>query len=158
MLEEKDFKQAKAVYNSLCQMLEENDWHYEKHEENFTITCGARGDDLPMTFVIEVDLKRQIVSLLSQMPFTVPEDRRSAVAVAVTKANYGIVDGSFDFNYLSGNIIFRMTSSYRESLIGKNLFSYMLMCACYTIDEYNDKFLTVAKNDMGFDEILGFIK
>ena len=103
-------------------------------------------------------MQRQLVSLLSQMPFAVPENRRTALAVAVSQANNGMVDGSFDFDYLSGRIIFRMTSSYRESLIGKELFTYMLSCACYTIDEYNDKFLMVAKNEMSAEEILDYIK
>ena len=122
------------------------------------INCGAQGDDLPMEIIIRVDVKRQLVSLLSQMPFAVPENRRTALAVAVSTANSGIVDGSFDFNYVSGKIIFRMTSSYRESLIGKELLAYMLMCSCYTIDEYNDKFLMIAKNNMSYDEIVNFIK
>ena len=92
------------------------------------------------------------------MPFAVPENRRTALAVAVSQANNGMVDGSFDFDYLSGRIVFRMTSSYRESLIGKQLFEYMLSCACFTIDEYNDKFLMVAKNEMSAEEILDYIK
>ena len=158
MSEEKDLKQAQTVYNALCEMLSERDWHYEKFEEDLTIKCGAQGEDLPMEIIVEVDRQRQLVSLLSQMPFAVPENRRTALAVAVSQANNGMVDGSFDFDYLSGRIIFRMTSSYRESLIGKELFTYMLSCACYTIDEYNDKFLMVAKNEMSAEEILDYIK
>lgn len=158
MSEEKDLKQARAVYKALCDMLDERDWRYNKNETDLTILCGAQGDDLPMQIIIEVDTTRQIVSLMSEMPFAVPEKRRAALAVAVSKANNGMVDGSFDYNYLNGKIVFRMTSSYRESLIGKNLFAYMLECACYTIDEYNDKFLMVAKTEMSINEILDFIK
>ena len=73
-------------------------------------------------------------------------------------ANYGMVDGCFDYDYLNGVIIFRLTSSYRESLIGKDMLGYMLMCSCHTIDDYNDKFLSVAKNSMTIDEIVEFIK
>lgn len=158
MSEEKELKQAQTVYKALCEMLNERDWHYEKDEENLAIKCGAQGDDLPMEIIVEVDRKRQLVSLLSQMPFAVPENRRTALAVAVSQANNGMVDGSFDFDYLSGRIVFRLTASYRESLVGKELFAYMLMCACYTIDEYNDKFLMVAKNEMSAEEILDYIK
>lgn len=158
MSEEKDMKQAKAVFMALCAMLDEHDWQYEKFEEDLTIKSGAQGDDLPININIEVDRQRQLVSLLSQMPFSVPESRRTALAVAVSQANNNMVDGSFDYDYLSGRIVFRMTSSYRESLIGKGLFAYMLSCACYTVDEYNDKFLVVAKNEMSVEEILDYIK
>ena len=158
MEDEKDLKRAQTVYKTLCQMLDDNQWKYKKNEEELSIHCGAQGDDLPMEITIEVDKKRQLVTLLSPMPFAVPEKRRSALAVAVSKANYGIVDGSFDYDFLSGRIVFRLTACYHESLIGKELFNYMLMCSCYTIDEYNDKFLMVAKSDMSTDEILNFIR
>ena len=158
MSEEKELKQAQAVYKSLCEMLDERDWHYEKYEEDLSIKCGAQGEDLPMEIVIEVDKERQLVSLFSKMPFNVGENRRAALAVAVSQANNGMVDGNFDFDYLNGRIYFRMTSSYRESLISKALLEYMLMCSCATIDEYNDKFLIVAKNEMSIDEILEYIK
>jgi len=158
MSEEKELKQAQNVFKSLCEMLDERDWHYEKYEEDLTIKCGAQGEDLPMEILMKVDKQRQIVTLLSPMPFAVSENRRSALAVAVSQANHGMIDGSFDYDYLTGRIFFRMTSSYRESLIGKALLSYMLLCACQTIDEYNDKFLMVAKNNMTVEEIVEFVK
>ena len=158
MLEEKDLKQAKTVYKSLCDMLDARDWHYKRDDEALMIYSGAQGDDLPMQFRIEVDQVRQLVTLLSQMPFTVPENRRAELAVAVSQANNGMVDGSFDYDYTSGIIIFRLTSSYRESLIGKDLFEYMLMCSLTTIDNYNDKFLAVSKNDMTVEDILKFVQ
>lgn len=158
MSEEKELKQAQSVYKALCDMLDEREWHYEKDEEALSIKCEAQGEDLPMEILIEVDRDRKLVSLLSEMPFNVPENRRTELAVAVSQANNGMVDGSFDYDFITGSIIFRLTSSYRESLIGKELLAYMLMCACYTIDEYNDKFLMVAKNEMTIEEILEFVK
>lgn len=158
MSEEKDLKRAQAVYATLCDMLTELDWHFQKDEEHLMIECSARGDDLPMELRVEVDAERNLIVLLSQMPFAIPEERRTALAIAVSLANNGLADGSFDYDYLSGRIIFRLTSSYIGSLIGKQLFHYMLMCSCATIDEYNDKFLMVAMSKMSNEEILEFIK
>ena len=158
MSEEEKVTQAQAVYNALCEMLDDHDWRYQKLEEELSIKCGAQGEDLPMEILVEVDKERQLVSLISFMPFTIPENRRAALAVAVSQANNGMVDGSFDYNYLTGRIMFRMTSSYRESIIGQNVFDYMITCACYTIDDYNDKFLAIANNEMSVEEILEYIK
>lgn len=158
MSEEKKLKQAQTVYATLCEMLDEHDWHYKKDEERLSISCGAQGDDLPIEIRIDVDAERSLVTLLSQMPFVVAEDRRTALAIAVSQANNGMVDGDFDYDYINGRIIFRLTSSYLDSLIGKDMFNYMLMCSCVTIDEYNDKFLMVAKSTMSNEEILDFIK
>ena len=158
MAEEKDIKQARTVYAALCAMLDERDLHYEKDEENLSITCGAQGDDLPIEMHFNVDPERKLITLFSPMPFAISEERRAALAVAVSQANKGLVDGCFDYDFIEGRIFFRMTSSYRDSLIGKDLFAYMLFCSFQTIDDYNDKFLMVAKNKMSFDEIVEFIK
>ena len=158
MSENNELKQAQSVYKALCQMLDDLKWTYEKHDEELTIKCTARGEDLPMDITVEIDQNRKLITLISSMPFTVPEEHRNAIAVAVSKANYGMVDGSFDYNYTNGRILFRMTSSYRESLIGKRLFEYMIMVSCHTIDEYNDKFFFVSKNNMSTEEILDYIK
>lgn len=158
MADENKLKQAKTAFTTLCKMLDEKEWNYKADEENLAITCGARGEDLPMEIEIRVDPERLLVILLSDMPFKVPEDRRAQLALAVTVANYGLVDGSFDYNFLDGRILFRMTSSYRDSLVGKDMFEYMLMCSCVTIDNYNDKFLMVVKQDMQAKEIINFIK
>ncbi|MCH5163185.1 MAG: YbjN domain-containing protein [Clostridiales bacterium] len=158
MSDEKELKHAQTVYSTLCNMLDEHGWHYEKHDEDLSISCAAQGDDLPIDLHVEVDMKRHLITLLSKMPFSVAPERRAALAVAVSQANNGMVDGSFDYDYTSGRIIFRMTSSYLDSLIGKDLMVYMVMCSCKTIDDYNDKFLMVAKSEMTNEEILEFIK
>lgn len=158
MSQEKDLKLAQAVHASICEMLDDRKWSYKKDEEKLTISSGATGEDLPMGINISVDAKRNLVVLISPMPFEVPEAQRDAMAVAVSLANNGLVDGSFDYDYLNGRIAFRMTTSYVKSLIGKNLFNYMLECSCYTIDEYNDKFLLVATGKMSLSEILEKIK
>lgn len=158
MADQNVVKQAQAVYRSLCTMLDEDDWHYEKDEENLTISCNARGDDLSMALKVEVDAERQLVFLTSPMPFRVPQEKREAMAIAVSAANEPMVDGSFDYNYQTGSLLFRLTTTFRESLIGKDLFTYMMYVSCNTIDEYNDKFLLVCKKEMDTDEIIKFIK
>lgn len=157
MAEEKEIKQAKAAYDTLCEMLKEEDWHYESDDDNFTINCGAQGEDLPIGIRIHVDPERLIVTLLSQLPFSIPEDKRVEIALAVSAINYALVDGSFDYNFVDGSLLFRMTSSFRESLIGKDVFEYMLYVSCKTIDDYNDKFLMIIKEKMSLEDLLKFI-
>lgn len=157
MADEKEIRQAKAAYDTLCEMLKDREWHYESDEDNFTIMCGARGEDLPMEIRVQVDPERLIVTLLSQMPFSVPEDKRVEMALAVSAVNYALVDGSFDYNFVDGTLLFRMTSSYRESLVGKDMFEYMLYVSCKTIDDYNDKFLMIIKEKMTLEDLVKFI-
>lgn len=157
MADEKEIKQAKVAYDTLCEMLNEHKWHYEEDKENLVISCGAQGEDLPIKFLIRVDAERQIIALMSYLPFSIPEDKRVDIALAVSAINYVLADGSFDFNFVDGTLLFRMTSSFRASLLGKDVFEYLLFVACKTVDDYNDKFLMIIKEKMSLEDLLKFI-
>lgn len=143
-MDEKMIK-AKEIYGILCSFLDNDDWKYTKHEEDLVITMSARGDDLPIEFVVKVDSGRSLVSLFSRLPFKAPSDKIVETAVAIAMTNYGLVDGSFDLDMKEGGIVFRMTTSYLDSLISEEVFKYMIYCTAHTVDQYNDKLMMLVK-------------
>ncbi len=154
MADEKNIAQAKAAFSTLCQALDKHEWHYEKEEEKLSIECGAQGEDLPMKITVKVDADRRLIMLLSHLPFVIQEDKRLDVAIAVSAINNALVDGCFDYDVASGHMFFRMTNSFLESTISEEVFTYMLFCSCQTIDEYNDKFLMLAKGMISIEQFL----
>lgn len=149
-----NLEQAKITFEALCHALDNNDWHYNKDEENLSITCGAQGEDLPMEIKIKIDLDRMLVLLFSFMPFDIQEDKRIDAAIAVSAINNALVDGSFDYDISSGSIYFRMSNSFIDSKLGEEVFLYMLYCSCQTIDEYNDKFLMLSKGILSVEQFI----
>ena len=154
MVEERAMKQAKSVYETICKSLENNGWNYTREEEDLVIRCGIRGDDLPMDIVFIVNPKAQVVSLFSPMPYKIKEDKRVEAALAVCVANNGLVNGAFDYDLSDGSIHFRVVSSFCESILGEELFNYMIMIAAGTVDIYNDKFLMISNGMMNFQQFL----
>ena len=157
MTDDIKLKNAMNVYNSLCEMLDEKAVAYEKHPEDLVITFNMNGDDLPMRFIINTDPIRELIRLLSPIPVIFDEDKRELGAVATSMANYRLADGSFDFDYRQGRVIFRMTSSFIDSLISKKLLEYMIAVAGLTIDDYNDKLRMLAKGHMSLEEFISKI-
>ena len=143
---------AQQVYQTVCAALEARDWKYKKEEADLLVRSGVRGDDLPIEFVIAVDEDRQLIRVLSPLPFKMSEDNRIDGAIAVCGANFGMVDGSFDYDLTNGRIVFRMTESFRESTIGQLLIQYMISCTIAMVDEYNDKFLALNSGVMKVED------
>lgn len=152
MTDEKKMKNAQNMYNSLCKMLDEKGFTYQRHEEDLVITFAASGEDLPMHFVLSIDAKWELIRLLSLIPVVFDEDKRIIGAVATCRANYCLADGSFDYDYTEGKVLFRMTSSYADSLISPDLFGYMMAIAYRIVEEYNDQFLALSNGSMTIDE------
>lgn len=154
MSEAMDLRKAREVYYGIIDMLDTRDWKYERYDNDLTIRSGVKGEDLPIEFIIFVKPQNKVVQFISKLPFNIPEDKRVEAAIAVCVANYGLVDGSFDYDVNDGEIRYRLTSSYRDSYLGADLFEYMIMCAASTVDNYNDRFFMLSK---GMIDIEGFM-
>ena len=149
-----EMQQAKAIYDTIINMLDTQGWKYERFDDDLVIRSGVKGDDLPIEFLVFVKPKNQVVQFISKLPFEIPEDKRVEAAIAVSVANYGLVDGSFDYDINDGEIRYRLTSSYRESLRGMDLFEYMIMCGASTVDDYNDRFFMLSKGMIDVEKFI----
>ena len=149
-----DMKKAKEVFDTLTRMLDGIGWHYDKHEEKLLVKSGVRSEDFPIEFIVVVQPENEVVQFLSRLPFEMSEEKRIDGAIAVCVANNGLRDGSFDYDISDGTIIFRLTSSYRESTLGEKLFEYMIMLSSNIIDQYNDKFFMLSKGMMTLQQFM----
>lgn len=154
MSEEMNLKQARLVYRTFRNALDGNDWKYRVDDENLKIECGAQGDDLPMEIGIHMDVERQLLMILSRLPFVIAEDKRIELAVAVNAVNNIMVDGCFDFDINAGHMFFRVTNSFLDSVMSEDVCLELLYKACQTIDEYNDKFLLISKGMLSIEQFL----
>lgn len=152
MEDERKQKLAQNVYSNICSMFEDMNFNHERDDEKLVIRSTVHGDDIPMDMVIIVNPDAQTVSFFSPMPFKVPDDKISEMAIAIAIANNGLRNGSFDFDISDGKIIFRMTACYIDSILGKELYRMMLIVSSNTIDRYNDKFLMLSKGMISLEQ------
>lgn len=153
---EDDRKQGERIFQTVCSMLNNRNWTYDRNDEELTIRCSVRSNDLPIYLKIWVEPERSVVRFLSRM-FDVEESKRTEMAVAVSAANYAIVNGCFDFDIRDGELSFRLTMPYHECIIGEELFDDLLYIVCATVDEYNDKLFMLAKNMMSLSDFMDFV-
>ena len=155
MADEKNLAIAKSLFSKMCDALDRKDCNYEKSEEDLTVFFTVEGDDIPIRFFLIIDADAKLIKLMSPLPFKMSEEKRMDGAIAACAASFGMADGSFDYNISNGQIVFRMTASFRESLIGEELFLYMVGCSYSSVRDYNYQFLAV---DKGIISIKDFIE
>lgn len=146
-MDKKQLKQAQGLFKTVCKALKSEGWTYQEHEKDFVITTGARGDDLPIPVVINVNVDNGNLAIYSEMPFSIPENVRNRLAVAINIINFSISNGCFDYDYNTGRVIFRICQYYRDCEIGVEAVMHLIMIAFVTIDKYNDRLLYISKAD-----------
>ena len=88
------------------------------------------------------------------LPDPIPEDRRVDAAVAVAMANYGIINGCFDFDISDGELNFRLAQSYMGIEFSDELIFYMLNVTFFSTDKYNDRFFKLCNDMMTLEEFI----
>jgi len=147
-------QRARRTYETICACFDEHDWTYSRDDEKMEIKIGSKGDDLPIDTFIRVMPDRQLISLLSLLPFTISKEKRLETAVAVCMVNDKLANGSFDYDIKDGQIFFRLTNSFWGSEIGTKLFGYMLIVSINTINDYNAKFLALSKGQLALEDFM----
>lgn len=142
---EVDMTRAYEVYYNIVNHLNSVNWKFDRNDDDLVISTGVHSEDLPINFIIAVNAKNQVVQFLSKLPFNMAEDKRVEGAIAVCMVNYGLIDGSFDYDINDGKIIYRLTCSYRGSSIDGDLINYIIIIASQTVEDYNDKFFMLSK-------------
>lgn len=154
MADTKELMYAKEAFNTLCTTLNNIGWTYDKNEESLKIDFWVKTDDLPMRFLMIVDADKQLVRIYSPLPFKANPDKRVELITAITIINYSLADGTFMCELDDGSIIFKITSSFKESLLGEELFKYMVTLACTVVDKYNDQLESLHEGRMTLGEFI----
>ena len=154
MEDDKTVRQARVTFETMCRALDQRSIRYQKDEEKLWVRFGVRSDGLPVDILLRMDVQRQLVILLSQLPFRMSREHLTDGALAVTAANFILADGSFDYNLNDGGMMFRLTASFRDSMLGEGLFEYMMVTAVRTVDRFSDRLLMLSKGRMTLDEFI----
>ena len=149
---------AKRAFETFCSMMDKREWNYEKDAENLRIETGARGDDLPISLKVAFDPDCALVLLYSPFAFNIPQEQMEQAALAICIINDNLIDGNFDLDVTNGRLCYRMSMSFRESLISEEAFDFFLGFAIHVTDEYNDKLLMLAKGMLTPGQLLEQIK
>lgn len=135
---------ANTVYERICSVLDARNWRYQKDDEALNITFGVNSEDLPVDMHISVNAERNIVIIVSPLPFKVAENKRLDMAIAVNAVNSLLVEGNFDYDIETGTLGFRMTQSYLESDISSTALDTMISLSYSFTDKFNDKFMAIS--------------
>ena len=150
-------KKAEQTYRLFCNALDNNDWSYRSDDQKLRIECGAKGEDLPIELNIHFDVEKQLIMILSKLPFDIAEDKRVDAVVAICAINNALVDGCFDYDVNTGTVFFRITNSFLDSFMSKEVCMTLLYKACKMVDDYNDKLLMLSKGMLTIEQFLKLI-
>lgn len=147
---------AQRTYGTMCRMLDNINWKYNRDDANLVITTGAVGNDLSMQLRIVVSADRNVMYIKSPMPFTVPAAKMGEMSYAVNIANYSMLNGCFELDIYGGYLGFKAVVPFAESIISEEVCKYLVMLVCTMADKFNDKFKDLIEDKMSLEQFRAF--
>lgn len=140
------------AYACIISFLESKGWNFKRDDEKLRITTGFRTDDHDIDFIMYVDEDRKLVCFRSVLPGLFPEDKRIEGAVATCIANLGMFDGFFEYDLSDGEVVFKVSDSFRDGDMTVDVIEYMFRMCYAFVDRYNDRFFDLARGRMTLQE------
>lgn len=135
---------TKATFDALREAVKGNGWQCVCNEDALTVQYGVKADDLQLDFYILLDAQRQLVLLMSKLPFTFVPHKRVDGAVETCAINYELIDGNFAYDFVNGLCHFKMTACYRDSVISPKAFEFMLNYSVVVMEKYYKRLYRIA--------------
>jgi hypothetical protein len=89
------------------QFFQEDDWSFTQVEGQPVLRLGFQGDNGQWTCFAQLREEQAQLVFYSLCPVNVPEDKRTAAAEFLTRANYGLFIGNFEMDWDDGEIRYK---------------------------------------------------
>lgn len=133
-MDKNEKRAAAAEFDAICAALDSRGWSYEKDKDTFSVAFTSNGTEMPLSIALKVNPELMTVSVYVIPPLETPEGKEEDFAVATALINDGIVHGNFDYDKKERRMIFRMSTSYRDSTLDNDVYFYLIGAAFSTVD------------------------
>ena len=138
---------GRPLFSAVTSALDEKGTRYIELE-NSTVAFRLGGHRGTYECFVFVEEEMEQVGCTCALSFRAPEDRRLALAEAVTRANWGLRLGGFDLDLSDGEVRVRIGVDVEGGLFAATMMHNMIGMSLGMCDRYQDAFLRVVYGGM----------
>lgn len=130
-----------AQLDQMSAYLDRGSLKYEQDDEKglFRLVFEGKHGDIRVLIVVEENLAQ----VFSHPPNKVPESFRSAIAEAITRANYGLKVGKFEMDLEDGELRYQTVIPIGSMFPEDEMLDHVLYVGGAMIDRYLPAFLSI---------------
>lgn len=122
--------------NNLREFLEEEGWYPEEIDES-TFHCRFKGHFAEFSVYARIRPELELLLCYSSSPLDDLSREQAVVgAELLTRANYGMRVGNFEFDYDDGEVRFKSSLDFQGVVLEPKLIKNTLYPCAYTMDRY----------------------
>jgi hypothetical protein len=125
-----------SLFETIVSYFEQDGWEFTRLPGHQAVEMGAAGEHGNYRLIAVVEADHPIVRFLTFVEGKVPEARRREVMEFLTRANYGLLLGNFEFDVSDGEVRFKCSADLEDAELTHAQFSNLLLIGLTVMDRY----------------------
>lgn len=146
------------MFEMVIQFFRDDEWKFEQVEGRTTLRMGVRGRNGEYHCLAIVNEQTNIFLFRTKSAISAPEDKRLAVAEFITRANYGLAIGNFEFDFVDGEIAYKTSIDVEGDRLSPMLIRHLVHSNLSTFDRYYPGVMKVIYSDVSPEEAVKAIE
>ena len=136
-----------SLYEMVTAYFDGNDWPYERvegHSDVLRTVYEGKNGHLECFCQAREDFQQVLFYSVWDEPC--PEARRPVMAEFVTRANYGMLIGNFELDYIDGEVRYKTSIDLESAQLTQMLIHNLVVASVMTMDRYLPGVIGVARS------------
>lgn len=122
------------MFQQIINYLKEKDWVSSPIEDKTIVILGMSGKNGKFQCVIDVREQEHKIIFFSIFSSNIPENKRVGMAELLTRLNYEKFFGNFDMDFETGQVRYKTSFFYGNSLVNDDMIDNLIMTNIITMD------------------------
>ncbi|MCA9120048.1 MAG: YbjN domain-containing protein [Planctomycetaceae bacterium] len=132
-----------TAFDNLIAHFDEHGLSYRVDAEQRLIRTGYQGRVCSCELIAVADEGDDFFQVIAFVPVAIPEGCRAAVVETITRANFGLKIGKFEFDYDEGRLRFQVCQVLVDGRLDEQMIRHAIACCLSMIDRYVPAVLSV---------------
>ncbi len=124
------------LMSEVKEFLDEDGWNYTDVTTGTAVTIPFKGNAGTWLCYAETKEEAEQVVFYSILPYSVPENKRLAVAEYITRANYGLVIGNFEMDMDEGELSYKTSIDVEGGDLEQTMVKNLIYLNVLMMDRY----------------------
>jgi hypothetical protein len=124
------------IHDAVVQYLAGHRWPYEDHGHYLAVPVPMNEARGPLLAYFVVDEDDELLLVHTPVPAEIAADRRAAVALYLTRANYGLPIGNFEMDLDSGELRYKASVDVSGTEINDAVIDHLFLASVTALEHY----------------------
>jgi hypothetical protein len=143
-----DTTYTQPLFQAVVNFFTQDDWSFTRIQGEQALRLGFQGENGAWNCYAQTREKQEQFIFYSLCPLLAPEDKRTAVAEFITRANDGMIIGNFEMDFNDGEIRYKTSIDIDGDELTSDIIKRLVYANVTMMDDYLPGIIAVIEKDV----------